>query len=396
MIHPKDLIDNVTVEELCLSAEKYFQSKPELTSITAKPFNSLDDAPLMLQYLGHLLSGLHLRKGMTIVDFGSGACWLSRYLNQLQCRTISCDPSETALEIGKNLFKEYPVMGGYSSEPVFLPFNGHTIDLPDNAADRIICYDAFHHVPNQGDVLSEFYRILKDEGIVGFSEPGRFHSQSPEAQKEMKDFKVLENDINIEEIFTLAEKIGFSDISLRLLCDMDLSLKQAHCLTRKKLTWDRELKRTIFSNIKQEMTNHTLFFLYKGNFTPDSKARAGLSHAIKVDKKRCVITPGKGLVVSLKILNSGKNKWLHETPDDIGTVRIGTHLYGENNQLLSYDFTRHPLPKTILPGETINQTIAINFTDKGRYNLVVDLVSENICWFEDVGSKAQLIHVDVK
>ena len=307
MIHPKDLIDNVTVEELCLSAEKYFQSKPELTSITAKPFSSLDDAPLMLQYLGHLLSGLHLRKGMTIVDFGSGACWLSRYLNQLQCRTISCDPSETALEIGKNLFKEYPVMGGYSSEPVFLPFNGHTIDLPDNAVDRIICYDAFHHVPNQGEVLSEFYRILKDEGIVGFSEPGRFHSQSPEAQKEMKDFKVLENDINIGEIFSLAEKIGFSDISLRLLCDMELSLKQAHRLTRKKLTWDWELKRTIFSNIKQEMTNHTLFFLYKGNFTPDSKARAGLSHSIKVDKKRCVITPGKDLVVSLKILNSGKN-----------------------------------------------------------------------------------------
>jgi len=396
VIHPKDLIDNVTVEELCLSAEKYFQSKPELTSIIAKPFSSLGEAPGMLQYLGYLLSGLHLRKGMTIVDFGSGACWLSRFLNQLQCRTISCDPSETALEIGKNLFKKYPVMGGYSSEPVFLPFNGHTIDLPDNTVDRIICYDAFHHVPNQAEVLSEFYRILKDEGIAGFSEPGRFHSQSPEAQKEMKDFKVLENDINIEEIFTLAEKIGFSDISLRLLCDMDLSLKQAHCLTRKKLTWDRELKRTIFSNIKQEMTNHTLFFLYKGNFSPDSKARAGLAHSIKADKKRYAVAQGKDLVMSLKILNSGKNKWLHETPDDIGTVRIGTHLYGENNQLLSYDFTRHPLPKTILPGETINETIHINITEKGSYKLVVDLVSENICWFEDVGSKAQLIHVDVK
>jgi ubiquinone/menaquinone biosynthesis C-methylase UbiE len=133
---------------------------------------------------------------MTVLDFAAGTCWLSRLLNQLQCQTISCDVSAAAaLEHGKRLFSEYPVTSSLVSKPEFLLFDGHTLNLPSKSVDRIICHDGFHHIPNQREVILELARVLKRGGIAGFSEPGRFHSQSPQSQYVMKNYTALENDI---------------------------------------------------------------------------------------------------------------------------------------------------------------------------------------------------------
>lgn len=51
-------------------------------------------------------------------------------------------------------------------EPVFLPFDGIRLNLPDHSMDRVVVNDAFHHIPNVGDVLKEFYRVLKPGGLV--------------------------------------------------------------------------------------------------------------------------------------------------------------------------------------------------------------------------------------
>ena len=120
-----------SVEELCQTADDYYKSISDPTAQMAKPFGSLSEAPYILLNMGHLLSGLRLGKTMTILDFAAGVCWLSRYLSQLQCKTISCDVSKTALEIGKRLFREYPNIGKPISEPSFLHFDGHELDLPD-------------------------------------------------------------------------------------------------------------------------------------------------------------------------------------------------------------------------------------------------------------------------
>lgn len=102
MINPKDLINKLTVGELCLTAENYYKSISDPTAQMAKPFSSLLEAPELLQNMGLLLSELHLGKTMTVLEFGAGACWFSRFLNQLQCQTISCDTSKTALELASD------------------------------------------------------------------------------------------------------------------------------------------------------------------------------------------------------------------------------------------------------------------------------------------------------
>ena len=236
MIDPKEIIKELTVEELCETAEDYFASIKNPIPQMEKPFSSLLEAPEMLQNMGLLLSGLNLAKTMTVLEFGAGTCWFSRYLNQAQCVTICCDASKTALDLGKRLFKESPIMGEIISEPRFLHFNGHKIDLPDESVDRIICYDAFHHIPNQSEVLSELARVLKKGGIAGFCEPGLYHSQSAQSQYEMKNYRVLENDIIIPEIFEIAKKCGFTDIEIKLLSAMNVSLAQHQKIINKDIS----------------------------------------------------------------------------------------------------------------------------------------------------------------
>jgi len=111
MINPKDIMAKYTIKELSETANNYFKGIADTSHLMAKPFGNLIETPELLQNMGHLLSGLYLSKTMTVLDFAAGSCWFSRYLNQLQCKTISCDVSEAALAVGKELFENHPVIG---------------------------------------------------------------------------------------------------------------------------------------------------------------------------------------------------------------------------------------------------------------------------------------------
>lgn len=401
-ISPKDLIKNLTVEELCITAEEYYKSVKDSTYLQAKPFYSLVEMPDMLHTMGILLSGLRLGKTMKILDFGAGPCWFSRYLNQMQCQTISTDVSTTALEMGKKLFKEYPIVGEYIVEPIFLPFDGHKIDLPDNSVDRILCYDVFHHVPNQEEIISEFGRVLKPGGIVGFCEPGRHHSQSTHSQNEMRNYTVLENDIDINEIFTIAKQKGFTDISLKLLSNGEISLDDYNNIVGSRRHIMSNIPNAVNTvmktvrNVRTLMTQKTVFFLYKGPYVADSRDFYGLAHCISVKKGEYTVKICKDLSIPVKVQNTGMAIWLNKNIRNIGVVKIGTHLYDENDHLLMIDHTRHLFDKEIHPGETIEKDLTFNFNKPGKYKIVVDLVSEGVTWFETVGSRPTIVTVSVE
>ena len=393
MINPKELIETLSVEKLSQTADQYFKSICDPTPQMGKPFSSLIEAPEILQNMGYILSGLRLGKTMTVLEFAAGTCWFSRFLNQLQCRTISCDVSVTALELGKRLFSEYPIIGNLVSEPVFLPFDGHKLNLPSESVDRIICHDGFHHIPNQDEVISELARVLKPGGIAGFCEPGMFHSQSPQSQYEMKNYKVLENDIMLSEIFSIALKHGFTDLKVKLLSNMEVSLDDYQALTDNKPS--QTLKGTILENIHNIMINRTVFFLNKGAFVPDSRSHIGLSHSISTERNSFSVKAGEDVHIPLKVTNTGVAKWLNKNINGIGVVNIGTHLYDERYNLLKLDFSRNALKSPIEPSQTFYQDIKLRFSDVGYFVISVDLVSEGICWFENIGSKPIYLEINV-
>ena len=394
MIDPKDVIRRFSVEELNETAEEYYRRVDDPTPLMAKPFAFLHEAPEMLQNLGLLLAGLRLGKTMKVLDFGAGTCWLSRLLLQLNCQVISCDVSPSALRIGERLLREQPPIGTAVYGPRFLVFDGHHIELPDESVDRIVCFDAFHHISNQPEIIREFARVLRTGGIAGFSEPGRRHSQSPQSQYEMANHKVLENDVDLNEIFSYAEGVGFTRLSVRVATDLELSLDEHNVLFASPHGEAHErLKSALWNETYNTMTNRAVFFLHKGPIRRDSRSHLGLAHAMTAHPDRYEGVAGRPIPMRFTVVNTGEASWLHTNDEIFGIVRLGAHLYDGSGKLLSIDFFRQDLPGPAEPGTRLDITAPVVFDRPGQYRLVFDLVAEGVTWFENVGSKA--VHTDV-
>jgi len=431
VIDPKRLMRELTVAELCATAEKYYAELSDPTHVLAKPFGNLLEAPALLPRIPLLLSGLRLGAAMVVLDFGAGSCWLSRLLNQLRCATISLDPSTTALEMGKRLFEISPIVGNYILPPRFLPFDGERIQLEDKAVDRIVCFDTFHHIPNQRQILSEFFRVLKPGGIVGFSEPGPTHSQGPAAQEEMRMHKVLENDIRLDEIMAIASEIGFSDLRIKLLLDpsLDLDLKEYMSILhspppfwpppqktrlrddlwlafrnrfgatesdRKAYSgYEPTLINKVLSNIASSMPGATVFFFTKGAYVADSRSGSGLQYEMAILSATREARVGQEMELTVRVKNVGQSVWLHTSIQNIGVVRVGVHLFTADHQLLVSDLAQAELGRDIAPGDSVTVACKVACRTPGDYVLAIALVSESVIWFETLGNKPQYLDIHV-
>ena len=391
MIDPKDIIRRYSPEELAETADEYYRRIDDPTPLMTKPFSFLHETPEMLQNLGALLAGLSLGKTMTVLDFGGGTGWLTRFLTQLNCQVICCDVSRAALAIGKRLMTELPLLGTAVYQPVFLPFDCHRIELPTASVDRVICFDAFHHVPNQREVLSEFSRVLRDGGIAGFSEPGRQHSRSPQSQYEMANHRVLENDIDLADIWTIARDCGFTRLTTKLINDMSLSLDDYARIYDGRAKDD--LRNEIWNETHNTMFNRAVFFLHKGPLRRDSRSHVGLAHVLQVRCHTPQVSEGQPIKLTISATNTGDATWLHENSEIFGTVRIGAHLYAVDGTLLAIDHSRHALPVSVAPGQSVVVEIEERLPGVGRFRLGFDVVAEGVTWFETTGS--QPVFVDV-
>ena len=384
LIHPADVVRRYSLEELKETADEYYRRVSDPTPLMAKPFAFLHETPEMLRNLGVLLGHLHLGKTMTVLDFGGGTGWLSRILIQLHCRAICCDVSSAALEIGRRLFDEYPVIGNAIADPVFLVFDGHRINLPDESVDRVICFDAFHHIPNPATVLHEFGRVLKAGGIAGFSEPGPQHSRSPQAQYEMKNHRVLENDINLESIFGMAKGAGFTAINIHVGAEAIVDLRTYAALIERD---SETAQRVAALNILDAAATQSIFWLNKGSLQLDSRSHVGLAHRFSTDRSEYFVSRDADSVkVSCTITNTGAARWLNDNTEIFGIVRVGAHLYDAAGELREIDYYRSDLPRPVEPGEMIDLVVDVPIPDEETCRLALDLVAEGVTWFENVGS----------
>lgn len=417
LIRPNDLIRSVGVDKLLEKADRPFAEVTDPVPLMAKPFGNAMETPDLLYNLGLLFSSMKLGRTMTVVDFGAGTCWLSRCLNQMGCATISVDPSASALEIGRRMFREHPVMGGSVCEPKFLKFDGHHIDLPDGSVDRIFCFDSFHHVPNTAEVLREFGRILKTGGLAGFSEPGRFHSRSEQSQHEMRAWGVLENDIILEEIMEQAAKSGLTGLTIKLAASphLDMPVAPYMALAGRRM-WKCLFKpRSMFALLRLQaglfkgVLQRSIFVLSKGPFIPDTRlsyvATGGspslsgardLAYEMTCDRRDVRAGAGNQVGLRVRVVNRGTVRWLHDNVTDYAIVKLGVHLYDSEKRLLNLDHHRHLFPRDVMPGESMECDVSFPAGKPGVYNAVLDLVSEQVCWFDACGNRPLDVRITVE
>jgi hypothetical protein len=274
-------------------------------------------------------------------------------------------------------------------------FDGRRIELPDASAERIVCFDAFHHASNPETILREFGRVLKPGGIAGFAEPGPGHSRTSTSQFEMRTYGVVENDIDVHAIWRTARTCGFRDIQMIVFhgSPFHVSLEQyedfltggATCAT-----WV-ESTRGFLRHVRH-------FLLFKeGSERLDSRQVHGLSCKIHTAQASLTAIEGQPLLIDATVTNRGSAVWL---PSDAphGGVLLGAHLYDEAGTLLNFNAHSEPLTvpgREINAGETVTLRLALAPQRAGHYIVELDCVATRVTWFAQSGSHPATVLIEI-
>ncbi len=381
-----DLIEQTSIEELNRAAEEYFASITNWDHQLTKPFSQAHEAPTLLIDMAVLMQGLQLTAGCTVLDFGAGTGWFARFLTQLGCHVVLLDVSQTALALARQLYERLPVIGDRPT-PTFLLFDGRTIGLPDASVDRVVCFHAFHHTPHPFDILKELGRVLKPGGIAGFAEPGPRHSRTPVSQFEMRNYRVVENDIDVHAIWRAASGCGFRDLRVAVfhappfhvsLNDFEEFLAGGPATVR----WTTST-RVFLRNAR------TFFLTREGDERLDSRRAEGLRCHIHVSPVERAFPSGSQIVLDAIVTNTGTSTWLPWGAGH-GGVGCGIHLYDSAGTLLEFDAGVAPLtdsPREIAPGESVQLRLTMPPQRQGSYIVELDCVAALVSWFAPLGSR---------
>lgn len=379
------------------AAETYFQrvARDNLPFLLNKPLSGIFYPPILLYRFSVLLASLDL--GLhTVLDFGAGSCWVSSMLNRMGCRTIAVDVSETALRCGRHMF-ELDKRHRMELDPQFVVYDGYTLPLRDQTVDRIICFDAMHHVPNKQDILNEMSRVLKWGGKVGFSEPGVEHAHSSEAIHDMEMYQVLESDIDLLEFLGMAEHAGFDGVSIKPYPSPERISFNAEEYQR-FLSGENQV--FPLDMIRDDLKHSTNIILHKGAAAPDSRKPHVLRAGLKImDHNAAAIQPvqrGQVCTFQIEVENIGNTIWLAKSTSLGGFVAVGAHLYREGHTALAWDCARGYLSREVHPGEKqIVEVVLAAPQEPGSYIVEFDLVCEMISWFAAQGSKTLRCRIEV-
>jgi SAM-dependent methyltransferase len=397
MVDVRTLLGQYTVEQLSEAAEDYYRGKLDSVDyFHSKPVADIDEAPDLLICFAQVLAGVRPIKGMRVLDFGAGTGWTSRMLTQLGCQVVVCDVSAAALDMARELFARQPV-AGEQPEPEFLLFDGQRLDLPDGSVDRIVCVDAFHHVPNPAHVLAELGRVLAPGGVAGFQEPGPNHSKASQSQFEMKQFTVIENDIIMADVERWARDAGFSDLELAVFTPGPFHTSIAG--------YDDFLaggatRQQFFEAMQPFVEQRRIFFLSKGSRAEaDSRERRGLGATLAVDLTSVSVGAGGSVSGHVTATNTGSTRWL-PSHAPVGPVRLGVHLLDGEGIYLDREYARADLPDAGPDGHRPSDTISFDVVvpapaEPGSYRLEFDLVAEHVAWFETNGASTVTIPITV-
>ncbi|MBU0477565.1 methyltransferase domain-containing protein [bacterium] len=148
---------------------------------------------------------------MKVLEVGCGIGYLTKSLQNKKATIVSIDISYDLIEVAKSNVG----IGNIT----FLLQNASSLGLADNLFDIVIGSSVLHHL-EVDKALAEFYRVLKKEGLLVFTEPNMMNPQIA-VQKNISLFKKLAGDSPDEAAFfrwLLKKKLikhGFRDIKLK-------------------------------------------------------------------------------------------------------------------------------------------------------------------------------------
>jgi len=107
------------------------------------------------------------------------------------------------------------------------------------------------------------------------------------------------------------------------------------------------------------------------------------------------VLAGANFKLPITLINTGDTLWLTGQSVRSGVVMPGVKITDESNTVVVEN--HGPLlPRAVAPGRSLTLDLLINApTRPGTYTVKVDLVDQNICWFEETGSEPLVFAINV-
>lgn len=387
----KRLIAELSDEELMHSADQYFAKMTLASEQCLKPFSNPSDAVYLTRHLGLVLEAADLMRGARVLDFGCATGWLTLGLAQMGCHAVGVDISPAALKLAEGQ-KAAPTARPRRGTAEFHVYDGVRLPLADASLDRVVCFDAFHHVKDQRATLMEFARVLKPGGRAAFMEPGPEHSRTPLSQAEMSMYKVIENDVSMEAIAGFAAEAGFDEPQMLVQFQGPFTVAVGEFNE-----WARDglpLRRVaaVKQTLERQLTNGQCFYMQKGSGLDDSRRPDGLAAELTLRSASLAPLAGRaGVRLEIEVRNSGRRHWLRRRGP--GQVNVGVHVLAASGAVISNDHARLALPAgdaAVAPGEALLVHGTVPLPAGEDMVLRLDLVAELVTWFADQGGTQPL------
>jgi hypothetical protein len=263
--------------------------------------------------------------------------------------------------------------------------------------------------------IREVGRVLTDDGVALFSEPGLGHREAAVSTAAMRDFGVLEQDVLIADFARAARDAGFRDVRIKTLSytipEFDLTPEEWHAWSRlaaskrpvralekiirgiaeflglgkRGVLFEEAFGMSLVRTLRHAMEDHPIIVASKAPLdslrTPERRL-ARIEVDVGDRMQRGGIVP-----VRASVTNRGSATWPAVSRSGTGHVRLGIQLLDEAGRLLARDYHRIALPRDVAPGGSIDVSFTCLAPDApGTYLLKFDLVVEGVIWFEAAGS----------
>lgn len=390
LVDYRDVVSRFSFAEHARRADEYFARLDVKSTIARKPFASLEETSELCAAIGAMLAGLNLFSGARVLEFGAGTCWFSRILAMLRCEVVAVDVSANALELGRKLVQADPLAADLNVE--FVRLDSDTLPFPDASFDRVLCFDALHHVTDQGAVIAEFARVLKAPGIIGLHEPGPNHSRGAQSQYEMRKFDVIEGDVHIEQLIDRARQHGIVDVKMAAYSTRPVFVELADFNQFLATPTSGVVANTLTAQAHADFQNRRVCFMHKGD--PDAPVDSRRREGLRMELTAAAEQHANHVRIRGTVRNAGAAIW-RPSSDPIdgagkaGDVNIAVHLIDREGTQHNHYYARRTLSAVpVAPGESVEVDFTIPYpADLKRFCFEIDLVAEHVAWFEMAGDK---------
>jgi SAM-dependent methyltransferase/uncharacterized protein YbaR (Trm112 family) len=147
----------------------------------------------LVRGFANCLPFLQLEHGHCVLDSGSGYGWTTEWLMKLGIDAVGIDISRVYPDIGRQRM-------GPNNQPHLVVGDVENLPFRAGVFDAVLCFDAFHHIPNRPAAMRRYERALKDEGRIVLLEPGGQHEEAEMSVQVMDTYGIMEVGMELADV----------------------------------------------------------------------------------------------------------------------------------------------------------------------------------------------------